>query len=169
MCDCGFRGEPGKPRFPYCEERPGAAHSRRDQTCDCGCRGEPKKTAGPILRGAAKCRTLQEGPGLPRSTAPWSHCQRHRALEPLYVGQVGSVRGVVVAKFTTSLDAGQVDLAKVARIWQFWWRHWLPTQVVASSGSRLPWGFCGGVGGVAYGAGWTEEQVKFAKFNGLQN
>ena len=41
--------------------------------------GEPKKTAGPILRGAARSRTLQEGPGQPRSTAPWSHCQRHRA------------------------------------------------------------------------------------------
>ena len=27
---------PGKPRVPYCEERPGAAHSRRDQLCVVG-------------------------------------------------------------------------------------------------------------------------------------
>ena len=51
-------------------------------------------------------------------------------LEPLYMGQVGSVRGVVptfsnkawvkvkavMAKFTASLDAGKVDLAEVARV-----------------------------------------------------
>ena len=60
----GFAVNPGKPRVPYCEERPGAAHSRRDQTCDCGCLSEPRKTAGPILRGAARSRTLQEGPNV---------------------------------------------------------------------------------------------------------
>ena len=37
-------GEPGKPRVPYCEERPGAAHSRRDQLW-VGVGGEPGKTA----------------------------------------------------------------------------------------------------------------------------
>ena len=68
--------------------------------------GEPMKTAGPTLRGAARSRTLQEGPGQPRSTAPGHTINGTVPLEPLYVGQVGSVRGVVVAKFTTSLDAG---------------------------------------------------------------
>ena len=62
MCIAGFAASPGKPRVPYCEERPGVAHSRRDQLCVCGFRGEPRKTAGPILRGAARSRTLQEGP-----------------------------------------------------------------------------------------------------------
>ena len=30
----------------------------------CGFRGEPRKTGGPILRGAAMSRTLQEGPNV---------------------------------------------------------------------------------------------------------
>ena len=79
---------PRKPRIPYCEDRPSAAHSRRNQ-------------------GNLDQRHLGH---FVNATVP---------LEPLYVGQVGSVRGVFVTKFTTSLDAGQVDLAKVARIWQF--------------------------------------------------
>ena len=29
----GLAVSPKKPRVPYCEERPGAAHSRRDQMC----------------------------------------------------------------------------------------------------------------------------------------
>ena len=92
MSIAGFAVRPGKPRVPYCEERPDAAHSRRDQMYAVGQRcaqdnrgshtvrsgqvphtpggtkcmlwvsGVPKKTAGPTLRGAAKCRTLQEGP-----------------------------------------------------------------------------------------------------------
>ena len=82
----GVAVSPRKPRVPYCEERPSAAHSRRDQDY------HDRRHRGHTVNG----------------TVP---------LEPLYVGQVGSVRGVVVAKFTTSLDAGQVDLAKVARIW----------------------------------------------------
>ena len=28
---CGLAVSSGKPRVPHCEERPGAAHSRRDQ------------------------------------------------------------------------------------------------------------------------------------------
>ena len=32
MC-CGLAVKPGKPRVPHCEERPGAAHSRRDPEC----------------------------------------------------------------------------------------------------------------------------------------
>ena len=35
---CGLAVSPGKPRVPYCEERPGAAHSRRDQMCIVGWR-----------------------------------------------------------------------------------------------------------------------------------
>ena len=42
----------------------------------------------------------------------------------------------VVAKFTTSLDAGKVDLGEVARVWQLWWRHRLPAQAVASERSK---------------------------------
>ena len=30
---CGLAVSPGKPRVPRCEEKPGAAHSRRDQAC----------------------------------------------------------------------------------------------------------------------------------------
>ena len=30
---CGSAVSSGKPRVPYCEKRPGAAHSRRDQGC----------------------------------------------------------------------------------------------------------------------------------------
>ena len=29
----------------------------------------------------------------------------------------------IVAKFKSSLDAGKVDLAEVAKVWQFWWRQ----------------------------------------------
>ena len=56
-------GEPWKTAVPHCEERPGAAHSRRDQEL-VWVGGEPWKTAGPTLRGAARSRTLQEGPGV---------------------------------------------------------------------------------------------------------
>ena len=42
----------------------------------------------------------------------------------------------VVAKFTASLDAGKVDLAEVASVWQLWWRHRLPAQAVASMRSE---------------------------------
>ena len=89
---CGLAVNLVKPRVPNCEERPGAAHSRRDQMCISGWRcaqenrgshtarsgqvphtpggtkcvlrvgGDPRKTAGPTLREAARCRTLQEGP-----------------------------------------------------------------------------------------------------------
>ena len=48
------------PRVPHCEERPGAAHSRRVHLC-CGFTGHPSPITGPTLRGAAKRRTLQEG------------------------------------------------------------------------------------------------------------
>ena len=41
-CSAGFLGglvvSPGKPRVPLCEERSGAAHSRRDQICVVGWR-----------------------------------------------------------------------------------------------------------------------------------
>ena len=39
MCVAGFAVSPGKPWVPYCEERPGAAHSRRDQMCVVGVSG----------------------------------------------------------------------------------------------------------------------------------
>ena len=61
----GLALSPGKPRVPHCEERPGAAHFRRDQMSIMGWRGEQKKTAGSILREAARSRTLQEGPNVP--------------------------------------------------------------------------------------------------------
>ena len=61
----GLAVSPGKLRVPYCEERPCAAHSRRDQMC-VGVGGEPGKTATVI------------------GTVP---------LKPLFKGQVGSVRG----------------------------------------------------------------------------
>ena len=47
-------------RESHCEERPGAAHSRRVHLC-CGLTGHPSPITGPTLRGAAKRRTLQEG------------------------------------------------------------------------------------------------------------
>ena len=62
MC-CGLAVSPGKPRVPHCEEGPGAAHSTRDQIA-LWAGGEPRKTAGPTLRGAARSRTLQEGPNV---------------------------------------------------------------------------------------------------------
>ena len=99
---CGLAVIPGKPRVPCCEERPGAAHSRRDQG------NLDRRHLGHTVNG----------------TVP---------LEPLYVGQVGSVRGVV------DVVGCWVDLAKVATT----------STSVASSESGLPWGFCGGVGGVA--------------------
>ena len=34
----GLAVSPGKPRVPHCEERPGAAHSRRDPACVVGWR-----------------------------------------------------------------------------------------------------------------------------------
>ena len=40
----GFAVSPAKPRVPHCEERPGAAHSTRDQMC-VGVGGEPGKIA----------------------------------------------------------------------------------------------------------------------------
>ena len=33
---CELAVSPGKPRAPHCEERPGAAYSRRDQECVAG-------------------------------------------------------------------------------------------------------------------------------------
>ena len=50
---------------PHREERPGAAHSRRDQVCLTVW----QETAGPTLRGAARGRTLQEGPSVLDSLA----------------------------------------------------------------------------------------------------
>ena len=44
MWAVGFAVSPGKPRVPYCEERPCAAHSRRDHRCVV-VGGEPGKTA----------------------------------------------------------------------------------------------------------------------------
>ena len=55
----------------------------------------------------------------------------------------------VVAKFTTSLDAGKVDLAEVARVWQLWWRHKLPGQAVASKRSEASFEGFAGVEGVS--------------------
>ena len=43
MC-CGLAVSPRKQRVPHCEERPGAAHSRRDQIV-LWVGGEPRKTA----------------------------------------------------------------------------------------------------------------------------
>ena len=59
-CVTDWRRSPGKPRVPHCEERPGAAYSRRDQV-SCGLAMMPRKTAGPTLRGAAKNRTHPGG------------------------------------------------------------------------------------------------------------
>ena len=47
-----------KPQVPHCEERPGAAHSRRDQDFVAG--WEHRKTKAPTLRGAPKSRILKE-------------------------------------------------------------------------------------------------------------
>ena len=47
-------------RDPHCEERPGAAHSRRVHL-RCGLIGHPSPITGPTLRGAVKRRTLQAG------------------------------------------------------------------------------------------------------------
>ena len=44
--NCGLAVSPGKPRVPYCEERPGAAHSRRDQMCVCGFHAHPPTRHG---------------------------------------------------------------------------------------------------------------------------
>ena len=51
---CGLAVSPGKPRVPYCEERPGAAHSRRDQMCVVGWRKAQEN------RGSHTARSGQE-------------------------------------------------------------------------------------------------------------
>ena len=82
MC-CGLAVSPGKPRVPLCEERPGAAHSRRRVPY---CEERP---------GAAHSRRDQlrvEVNGEPRKTTTVNGTV---PLEPLYMGQVGSIRGVV--------------------------------------------------------------------------
>ena len=61
---CGLAVSPGKPRVPYCEERPGAAHSRRDQMCDCGFRAHP-----PTRRGGE--HWSYHGSGRFGDTMPW--------------------------------------------------------------------------------------------------
>ena len=62
MCIAGFAVSPGKPRVPYCEERPGAAHSRRDQMCVAGFAVSPGKPRFPYCEerlGAAHSRRDQ--------------------------------------------------------------------------------------------------------------
>ena len=62
MCVTGLAVSPGKPRVPYCEERPGAAHSRRDQTCVAGFAVSPRKPRVPYCEerpGAAPSRRDQ--------------------------------------------------------------------------------------------------------------
>ena len=56
MC-CGLAVSPGKPRVPYCEERPGAAHSRRDQKgpkCNRAPQAPLKRQVGSV-RGVCRC------------------------------------------------------------------------------------------------------------------
>ena len=59
---CRLALTPGEPQVPHCEERRGAAPSRRDQMCVKKGGDDPRKTAFPTLRGAARSRTLQKGP-----------------------------------------------------------------------------------------------------------
>ena len=74
---CGLAVSPGKPRVPYCEERPCAAHSRRDTKGVLRVGGEPrKKPRVPHCEerpGAAHSRRDQKGVlrvgGEPKKTA----------------------------------------------------------------------------------------------------
>ena len=45
---------PGKPQVPYCEERPGAAHSRRDQNVTVPLKFLYKGQVGSV-RGVCRC------------------------------------------------------------------------------------------------------------------
>ena len=61
MC-CGLAVSPRKPRVPHCEERPRAAHSRRDQIALWFGGVSPGKTAAPYCEerpGAAHSRRGQ--------------------------------------------------------------------------------------------------------------
>ena len=58
----GVAVSPGKPRVPHCEERPGAAHSRRDQMWVAGFAVSPGKPQIPHCEerpGAAHSRRDQ--------------------------------------------------------------------------------------------------------------
>ena len=60
---CGWAASPGKPRVPHCKERPGAAHSRRDQACVAEWAASPGKPGVPHCEerpGAAHSRRDQE-------------------------------------------------------------------------------------------------------------
>ena len=80
MVRCGLAVSPGKPRVPHCEERPGAAHSRRDPECALvdGKPGENRRyhtgRSGrePHTAGGTKSRCgLAVSPGKPRVP----HCE----------------------------------------------------------------------------------------------
>ena len=60
--NCGLAVSPGKPRVPYCEERPGAALQEGPDMC-CGVAVSPRQPRVPHCE-EWPCRTLQEGPNV---------------------------------------------------------------------------------------------------------
>ena len=77
----GLAVSPGKPRVPYCEERPGAAHSRRDQNVYCGLAvspGTPPLSTAPCPSSPSTRGRLGVSEARPRCARRHSSCRVDR-------------------------------------------------------------------------------------------